>query len=208
MLLNTKKYFTQLLIKGILFFFVAFSLPACLGDDDHIAACLEGTSETCPDDDHGNNDHDETDHETDLATEACEHFEGGPFVAVTAVSDVTDAAIGTITNDHKSYQVSLTENTTTSEFYGFVEFTASEAVEYVFFFSKTVEVTFWQSDAETKIEPEEIIEGSEGCELIGVQYHIALPVGSVYLEFAPSNIEAVDIVIEAVGAEHEHEHEE
>lgn len=166
-------------------------LPACLGDaDDH------DNDIALSDDDHD---------DENPAAEACEHFESGPFVAVSAVSDVTDDAIGLVGNDHKDYQIALTENTATSDFGGFVAFESGEAVEYILFFKQDVEVVFWQSDAETEIEPAEVIDGDEHCADVAVQYHIDLPVGTVYLQLAAGDIETLDLVIEEVGGDEEHD---
>ena len=167
-------------------------LPGCLGEDNSNQAATTN--------------HDD-DHSEDPAVEACEHYEEGPFVAVQAVSDATSPALAAVDNDHTAYQIALTEMTDSTDYHGFVAFESAEATEYIFFLSENVDVHFWQSDATTEINPEGIEAGAEGCGLVGVQYHIDLPVGTVLLEFMPDIIADVDLVIEEAGGEHNHKEE-
>ncbi len=159
---------------------LTLSLVACGEDEVH-----EG-------DDH---DHDPV---VELNEEACEHLVEGPFAAVSAVTEATQAAPA-VAPDHRTYTVALPE-AETDGYAGYVRVDSAEAADYLFFADVSVNITV--TDAEgAEVEIEESATSIDECTQVKGRHVVELGVGRYFLHLSGDS-ETVNLLVEEMHDDH------
>jgi hypothetical protein len=130
--------------------------------------------------------------------EACEHFEKGPHVAVTATADPTDQSPA-IASDHQRHAVSLLA--VEGGHGGHVRFASPRQASWIFFLDEAVPVAFLDS-AGDPIAPAGSATGDPDCDLVKGRHAVELGVGTHYLRLGPTPHEVVGLVVEPEDDEH------
>ena len=137
--------------------------------------------------------------------EACEHLAEGPFEAITAVEspmipDPPNAAVEHTRVDISFVDISAsTPNAEGGDFGGTVAFEATEAAEFLFFFSDAVPLSVFDATAGVFIPLEEEVLGSDLCSELAATHTYDLEVGTYLLTFEPTKLTKVKMVHEEAG---------
>jgi FAD/FMN-containing dehydrogenase len=130
--------------------------------------------------------------------EACEHLNEGPAAAVNASATGAGPAVS---NDHKRYDITLTDVTGGKG--GSVSFAAAEGIDYILFTGADVPVAVKSSSGQT-VAPEASVKTSSECTEIKGRHTFGLGVGTYTISFGPTTATSVSLVIEEAETDHQH----
>ncbi len=142
--------------------------------------------------------------EVSLDADACEHFEEGPFAAVTAGAAAADAPA--VDDDHTAYTITLVDDGA-GMFTGTVSLAVAEATEVLFFTDEAISLRVQDSAAADVALEESCNSGtcSADCATARGRHVVDFEtVGTYFLTFGPASASEVTLV-HLEGGEHEHE---
>jgi hypothetical protein len=135
------------------------------------------------------------DHDEAPGLDACEHFESGPALGVSA-GTTADAAVDA-SAEHTRYDITVAG----AERRGYLTVAIGEAADYVVFFDAPVALTVTDRMG-GEVEPEAVSDADDACAVVANAYTFALGVGTHVFEVVPTVDEPFAMVI--VPASHSH----
>jgi hypothetical protein len=122
-------------------------------------------------------------------TDACEHFEKGPALAVTATETAT-ATSPLVSTPHSRIDITVPG---TGNRQAFARFAVSKAGDYVMYLNKATTLTVL-NDAKAPVTPEATATAAAGCATAKARHTYPLTIGTYYVQLGPTTESQISFV--------------